>query len=164
MEFGLDDVTVNEIHLGLGTARRDTVPWKKAGIGSLSDPNFAKKMIDVPYLAYLLDTSEGGIHVDSGVNGDIKNNVDRQAELMGLIKYGKAYIVENNLKIAGFDPEDITPVIQTHLHWDNSRGLQLFSEIGTPILVQISELEEALSSIWLSNEWRSDPSHYCSLG
>ena len=100
------------------------------------------QMIYSPLNIYLLDTSDGPILIDTGLDEVFLNNPNYYD---GTPMEGLLYLylkeeerIPNLLKMAGYKPEDIKLVISTHFHCDHSGGHQYFRE--TPVLVQKDEL------------------------
>lgn len=99
-------------------------------------------MVHSPLFIYLLDTTDGLILIDTGLDEVFLNNPNYYdgTPMEGLLYlYMKEeHRIPNLLKSAGYKPEDIKMVISTHLHCDHSGGHKYFRE--TPVLIQKNEL------------------------
>jgi glyoxylase-like metal-dependent hydrolase (beta-lactamase superfamily II) len=110
-EFGLD-----------GGSMFGTVPkvlWEK------SNPPDEKNRIAMEARALLLQSPERNILIDTGNGSDF---VDKYGEKLGT-KFAEMYAVDekgpsllSSLKKHGVNPEDITDVVLTHLHFDHAGG------------------------------------------
>lgn len=102
--------------------------------------------IVAPLPAYLIETDEGRILYDSGVDPDVVE--DPKATWKGLLKLFRPNItpadhIVNRQKEIGLTPDDIDYVVQSHLHFDHegaygfSLGQRSWStemNIGLPII------------------------------
>lgn len=100
-----------------------------------SGKNFFKKSVKIPSFVFLLKNPEGeNILVDTGFDPSFvpgsKSTYERKPEEELL----------NALYNKGIYPEDISAIIQTHLHWDHTAGISLFPQ--AKIYLQAIELRE----------------------
>ncbi|SHH24002.1 Glyoxylase, beta-lactamase superfamily II [Thermosyntropha lipolytica DSM 11003] len=103
-----------------------------------SGKNFFKKSIKIPSFVFLLKSPEGqNILIDTGFEPSSlpgsKSTYERKPEEE----------LVNALHNQGIYPEDISAVIQTHLHWDHTGGISYFPK--AQIFVQAGEVKELLN-------------------
>jgi N-acyl homoserine lactone hydrolase len=85
--------------------------------------------IVAPLATYLIESDEGRILYDSGVDPDVVK--DPKSTWKGLLKLFRPNIspadhIVNRLKEIGLTPDDIDYVVQSHLHFDHAGGLRFF--------------------------------------
>lgn len=102
-----------------------------------SGKNFFKKTVKIPAFVFLLKNPEGeNILVDTGFDPAFvpgsKSTYERKPEEELL----------NALYDKGIYPEDISAIIQTHLHWDHTAGIPYFTK--AKIYLQAIELRELI--------------------
>lgn len=100
--------------------------------------------VTIPVLSALLDTDDGYLLWDTGVNPDAL--VDAQATLghkaSVLTSYTAADDVRARLQELGVSPGDVRWVVMSHLHWDHTGGLRFFPQ--STVVVQRAEYRFAL--------------------
>lgn len=115
---------------------------------------------DVPIYAVLLNTSDGYVLVDTGMNPDGVTNPEmtwgcRAKELVPTVV--KEDDIRNRLKEIGVDVDDIKYVINTHMHWDHTGGNRFFEK--STFIVQNEEYryayfpDNALKSSYMKNHF-----------
>lgn len=97
----------------------------------------AGEKLITPIIAYLIQGNGLNILVDTGCGGP-----EWSAKYHHPIVQTEDMLLVNALKAHGVTPEDITCVVNTHLHWDHCWNNDLFS--GKKIYVQKSEMEFAM--------------------
>jgi N-acyl homoserine lactone hydrolase len=124
------------LHLGTITNEQSTIN------SSLPKGGF----IDIPVWAYLLETEEGLILIDTGMPKVALNNRDvfKGTHVEGLIlpNMEEKDWISTALQQIGYKSENLQCIISTHLHFDHAGGNELFK--GIPIYVQQAEYEAAL--------------------
>ncbi|WP_183563458.1 N-acyl homoserine lactonase family protein [Mucilaginibacter sp. SP1R1] len=99
-------------------------------------------MVHSPLFIYLLDTTDGLILIDTGLDEVFLNNPNYYdgTPMEGLLYLymNEEHRIPHLLKSAGYRPEDVKLVISTHFHCDHSGGHKYFKH--TPVLVQKNEL------------------------
>lgn len=100
----------------------------------------------IPIYATLLDTSEGYILIDTGMNTDGIDNPDetwgeRAKQLIPCLT--KEDDIGSRLRELGVNPSDIRFVINTHMHWDHTGGNRLFPD--AVFVIQKAEYRFAFS-------------------
>lgn len=132
-----------------GTARRVHVllcGHEESDKGYLTLMKDCGKTVSVPYHAYLIEDSEYNILVDTGAS--IRW---RELHPETLVKTSPVFI-ENNERIdhviesIGFSNNDISYVINTHLHYDHCGNNEMFPQAR--FLVNASELSHAMAPGW----------------
>ena len=75
----------------------------------------------------LIEAPEALILVDTGVG---RKEDDRFRDIYGIDNTGDPSRLEDGIRAAGFEPEDVETVILTHLHFDHAGGATLRREDG----------------------------------
>ncbi len=99
-------------------------------------------MLAVPISAYLLETTDGFILVDSGLNTDILNSADLRHQYYTSRGWTPPiaqpeHELLHQLAQIGIRPQDVGRVILTHMHMDHTGGLKHFQHAA--ITVQRNE-------------------------
>ena len=117
--------------------RYATIPdFAVSGLVAGADP--ARKM-DIAMMVWLVRGNGRNILVDSGF---YRERFFQQWHVTGFVKPSDA------VKRAGLQPEDITDVVITHMHWDHADGMDLFP--NARVWVQKEELEYYAGWAWQS--------------
>lgn len=99
--------------------------------------------IETPVTATLIETNEGYILFDTGLN---PLGLDNPDEVWGnraaISTFDKSYDIRSRLKELSIKPEDIAYVVNSHLHWDHTGGNQFFTD--ATFIVQKAEYRNAL--------------------
>jgi len=109
-----------------------------AGIWRRDDP--LDRQLRFPIPAYLIETEEERILVDTGLHPDaVRDRASRygSAEALGPVALEQEHSVAEQV-----DLRTITRVVLTHLHYDHAGGLNLLPA-GVPVVVQRREWEAA---------------------
>jgi len=115
--------------------RYATIPdFAVSGLVAGADP--ARKM-DIAMMVWLLRGNGKNILVDSGFYRD---QFFQQWHVTDFVKPSDA------VKRVGLQPEDITDVVVTHMHWDHADGMDLFP--NARVWLQKEELEYYAGSAW----------------
>ncbi|GAW93543.1 N-acyl homoserine lactonase family protein [Calderihabitans maritimus] len=119
------------------------------------------KIVNVPVYSALINTDDGVVLVDTGLNPDGLTNPERawgsRAKVVRPILTEEDDI-RNRLGQLGFSINDVKFVINTHLHWDHTGGNRFFKDC--PIIVQKAEYRFALypdshlSSSYMENHFK----------
>lgn len=105
-------------------------------------------VLSLPISAYLLDTREGYVLVDTGLNSDLVHDPQLRKEFFLDRGWNPAPIVKpqheliTQLERIGVSPKEIEHVVLTHMHMDHTGGLKHFRHAS--ISVQRREYEVAL--------------------
>jgi len=99
----------------------------------------AGRKLDIAMMVWLVRGGGHNILVDSGF---YREQFFRQWKVRDFVKPSDA------VKRAGLQPEDITDIIVTHLHWDHADGMDLFPKAR--IWLQKDELEYYAGEAWQS--------------
>jgi glyoxylase-like metal-dependent hydrolase (beta-lactamase superfamily II) len=99
----------------------------------------AGRKLDIAMMVWLVRGGGRNILVDSGFYRD---QFFKQWHVAGFAKPSDA------VQRAGVNPEDITDVIVTHMHWDHADGMDLFPKAR--IWLQKDELEYYAGTAWQS--------------
>ncbi|HXB67985.1 MAG TPA: N-acyl homoserine lactonase family protein [Candidatus Acidoferrales bacterium] len=117
--------------------RYATIPdFAVSGLVAGADP--ARKM-DIAMMVWLLRANGKNILVDSGF---YREQFFKQWHVTGFVKPSDA------VKRVGLQPEDITDVVITHMHWDHADGMDLFP--NARVWLQNAELEYYAGTAWQS--------------
>lgn len=120
-----------------GTAPRDLpkIMSKPAEVSAAFDACHQKQPTNLSINCFLVDTGPKRIMIDTGAG-----------ELFGPTS-GK---VVDNLRLAGYQPEDIDAILLTHIHGDHSGGLSVGGRIVFPnATVYVNKLDV---DYWLNNK------------
>lgn len=108
-----------------------------------ADPRF---ILSEPVFVYLLDTEDGWVLLDAGLNPDNGRDVARVQERFG--RFGltppvirDAHLLEPQLAAIGVATADIKHVVLSHLHYDHAGRLALFQH--ALVWIQRREFEHA---------------------
>ncbi len=109
------------------------------------DENVGTKVFN-PYYAYLITHPEGNVLFDMAGHPDLGTDPhSRMGDAAGsfVVKMGPDDWVVPRLKQLGLEPEDISTVVQSHLHFDHTGALEWFRHAR--VLVQREELDFAMN-------------------
>jgi glyoxylase-like metal-dependent hydrolase (beta-lactamase superfamily II) len=99
----------------------------------------AGRKLDIAMMVWLVRGGGRNILVDSGF---YREQFFKQWQVTGFVKPSDA------VKGAGVNPEEITDVVITHMHWDHADGMDLFPKAR--IWLQKDELEYYAGEAWQS--------------
>lgn len=106
-------------------------------------------MISSPISAYLLETKQGYVLIDTGINSDLTNDPDLAYEYFTAHGWHPVPVVLPQHELLaqfeqiGVRPEEVNHVIMTHMHADHTGNLKLFRHAR--ISIQRLEYEHAFS-------------------
>lgn len=89
--------------------------------------------VTIPILMFVIEHEKGLVVVDTGVDADICRGP--------LVDVQPAQRIDNQLKVLGYEPDDVRYVILTHLHFDHMGGTPLLPK--ATVVVRRSELRSA---------------------
>jgi glyoxylase-like metal-dependent hydrolase (beta-lactamase superfamily II) len=92
---------------------------------------------------------DGVVLVDTGPSPDAMETRPVPTNNFWIAKLTEENLLERQLSLIGYKPEDISHIVLTHLHWDHVGQLTPFKNLNIPIVIQKKELEWALYSIWI---------------
>ncbi|TNC82328.1 MAG: MBL fold metallo-hydrolase [Oleiphilus sp.] len=94
------------------------------------------------HVAILIQHPEGDILLDTGLGKNIDAQF-RENDLFdrALFNYQDVRPAADQLKQQGYDFQQLTRILPSHLHWDHASGLEDFP--GTPVWVQEKEYDQA---------------------
>jgi len=125
------------------------LPGRDGGAATKTNRNQARRWVDVPVDAALIIHEDGIILFDSGPSSDANETRPIPTTNFPITRFNEENMLEKQLALVGYKPEDIDYIVLSHLHWDHIGQLNIFKELKTPIIVQKKELEWALYSIWI---------------
>ena len=108
------------------------------------------KKTTLPIWAYLIETTEGPILVDTGMPPSCASDPLGLFKAVGVEdesivpRMHEEDRIDRVLQKAGYQPEDLACIINTHLHFDHAGGNTLFPK--TDILLQKTEYDAAMNS------------------
>lgn len=83
--------------------------------------------ITYPVPVFVIDHPRGTVVVDSGLHPDLSRDTSRLGALAGAFRPhlppDRSGTVAPTLRAAGFDPDSVSHVLLTHLHFDHAGGL-----------------------------------------
>jgi glyoxylase-like metal-dependent hydrolase (beta-lactamase superfamily II) len=133
--FRLGDFRVTVLSDGIAVRDLSKIMSKPAVVREAYAASHQPLPVALSINCYLIDTGAQQILVDTGAG-----------EIFGR---SAGYLVEN-LRAAGYDPEDIDNVLLTHIHADHSGGLSVGGKLVFPnALVYVDQRDPAL---WLSQD------------
>jgi len=106
--------------------------------------HFGEKVI-VPFSACLIDTDDGPVLVETGINPEgLRDPVKAAGERASATKLilREEDDIRARLKEIGLKPRDVRTVILSHMHWDHAGGCKFFSH--ATFVVQRAEYRFAL--------------------
>lgn len=107
------------------------------------DENTGTKVF-TPYYAYLITHPEGNVLFDTAGHPDLATDphsrMGAAADTFKIKMAAEEWVVPQLAKL-GLQPEDVSTVIQSHLHFDHTGALAWFKHAS--VLVQVEELEFA---------------------
>ena len=139
--------------LYLGTLAGDKgwfLPGALGGAATNSNRNPQRTWVEVPVPAALIEHKDGLILFDAGASGDAMTTRPGPTQNFPLVKFENENLLEKQLAVVGYKPQDINFVVLSHLHWDHVGQLPVLGSTNKkiPLIVQKKELEWTLYSIW----------------
>lgn len=120
-------------------------------------------MARLPIWSYLIETTEGPILIDTGMPdacyldpAGYMGTTEEEAQIWPQMTADDTIIAV--LQRAGYAPEDLQMVINTHWHFDHAGGNRYFPK--TPIVVQKAEWEAAQTSTDYTEECKDPTLNY----
>lgn len=104
-------------------------------------PNLPNEDIPLPVYAYLIDTGEEVMLVDTGMSDSNRANKYHHPGSVQLPDQAMPAAVRK----AGYDPDNVTKIVFTHLHWDHTYYMQEFHK--ATYYAQRKEFEFALDPL-----------------
>lgn len=106
--------------------------------------------VEIPVPGALIEHEDGLILLDTGSHPDAKNVWPEQAwNVFPMTRFSDENRLENQLKLIGYKPEDVTFLVFTHLHLDHAGQAYLFSDTETMVVAHKKELMYALYMTWI---------------
>ncbi|ARD84866.1 metallo-beta-lactamase superfamily protein [Ferroplasma acidiphilum] len=125
------------------------LPGAAGGAMTYSNRNPEKKWIEIPVSGALIQHKDGYILFDTGISPEaMKTHEKGLMEAFPITRISDENKLENQLKKINVKPADISFVVISHLHLDHIGQAGIFKDLKTPIIVQKTELESALSLLW----------------
>jgi len=110
----------------------------------------APEWVEIPVTGALIEHDDGLIVVDTGSHPDAENVWPEAVwNVFPMTKFTDENRLENQLKLAGYKPEDVSYLVFTHLHLDHSGQASLFRDTDTIIVAHRKELSHALYMTWI---------------
>ncbi|MEM1515573.1 MAG: N-acyl homoserine lactonase family protein [Candidatus Bathyarchaeia archaeon] len=128
------------------------VGWFLPAARTYQERDIAKpeKWFDVPVSAVVVEHEYGYVLFDTGFHPDAAKVWPKERfDVFPVTKYSDENKLENQLKLMGLSPKDISVVIFSHLHLDHAGGALLFKDLKTPLVAHKKELSYALYANWI---------------
>jgi N-acyl homoserine lactone hydrolase len=103
------------------------------------------KKVILPFTACLIDTDDGPVLVETGINPEgLRDPVKAAGERASAVKLilREEHDIRARLKEIGLKPGDVRTVILSHMHWDHAGGCRFFPH--ATFVVQRAEYRFAL--------------------
>jgi N-acyl homoserine lactone hydrolase len=84
---------------------------------------FSAEATAIPIAAYLIRTSDGNVLFDTGLSPRALPGLRRNDPLA---RFDEADLLVNRLDALGLQPDDVSMVVLSHLHYDHAGGAELF--------------------------------------
>ncbi|MCS7106715.1 MAG: N-acyl homoserine lactonase family protein [Acidilobaceae archaeon] len=125
-------------------------PMLYVEMGNVQELERKHKWIEIPVSGALVEHKDGYVLYDTGGHPEA-SKVWTQATFNAfpVVKFTENNRLENQLKLVGLRPEDITYVVFSHMHLDHIGQAYLFKEAGVPLVVHKKELQHALYLYWM---------------
>lgn len=75
------------------------------------------KIVEVPYMCFLIRTDDGNVLFDTGFNPD---DIAKLKSMGRRLNITERDFLPNRLQEVGISPEEVNTVIVSHLHWDHA--------------------------------------------
>jgi N-acyl homoserine lactone hydrolase len=102
-------------------------------------------LIDIPVPTFLVEHDQGLVLFDTGCAPEVASDPEGYwgpaAKFLRNIRYSKEQVVDQQVKLHGYQPADVKYVVVSHLHLDHSGGMKLFP--NAQFLVMKGELPYA---------------------
>ncbi|SER82555.1 N-acyl homoserine lactonase family protein [Psychrobacillus sp. OK032] len=104
--------------------------------------------LDIPVVPVLIDTDDGYVLFDTGVDPEGLINPDETwGEKQAAFRhFTEENDIRNQLQKVGVSPKDVKYVVNSHFHWDHTGGNRFFDQ--STILIQKSEYRFAYYPDW----------------
>ncbi|HBU57683.1 MAG TPA: MBL fold metallo-hydrolase [Gemmatimonadetes bacterium] len=90
-------------------------------------PSDVRNRIPLALRCLLIEAPNALVLVDTGIGNKYS---EKFAEIYGVVNAGDPTRLEDGIRHAGFDPEAIDIVLNTHLHFDHAGGNTVLDELG----------------------------------
>lgn len=135
-------MTVQKLHF-LKTGRCGVAAWM------LDTRNRPGGLLDLPIWAYLIETTDGPILVDTGMPDEMIDNSGmfaRPGEEPSIVpQMGKEDTIVAALANAGYQPKDLLCLVNTHTHFDHSGGNRNFHDVD--VVIQKAEYDAVIPTL-----------------
>ncbi|MCL6453934.1 MAG: N-acyl homoserine lactonase family protein [Alicyclobacillus sp.] len=134
-------MSVEKLHF-LKTGRCGVAAWM------LDTQNRPAGMLDLPIWAYLIETTDGPILIDTGMPDEMIGKPDlftqpgREPEIVPRMTADDTILAA--LGRAGYQPSDLLCLVNTHTHFDHSGGNRHFH--GVEVVIQKAEYDAAIAN------------------
>lgn len=141
-------MAVEKLHF-LKTGRCGVAAWM------LDTRNRPAGLIDLPIWAYLIETTDGPILVDTGMPDEMIENSEmfaRPDEEPSIVpQMGKEDTIVAALARAGYKPQDLLCLVNTHSHFDHAGGNRHFH--GVDVVIQKAEYDAVIPNLGKADEF-----------
>lgn len=109
------------------------------------------RWIEIPVMGALIEHRDGLILFDTGSHPEASKTWTQSTwQLFPMVRFTDENRLENQLRLAGAKPEDISFVVFSHMHLDHIGQAYIFKDLKTPLIVHKKELQNALYHYWLN--------------
>ncbi len=118
----------------------------------ISEKGVAKQStwVDIPVTGAVFEHKDGVVLMDTGSHPEAEKIWPRASwNMFPMTKFGDENRLENQLRLAGYKPEDIHFVIFTHLHLDHAGQAYVLKDHKPLFIMREKEIKHALYMIWL---------------
>lgn len=88
------------------------------------------KMLDIPIPSFLIEHQKGLVLFDTGCAPEVATDAEGYwgvaTKFLKNIRYSRDQVVDQQIKLHGYNPGDVKYVVVSHLHLDHSGGMRLF--------------------------------------
>jgi len=109
-----------------------------------------KKWVEIPVIGAVVEHKDGIILFDTGSHPEAEKVWPESVwNVFPMTKFTDENRLENQLKLIGLKPEDISFVVFSHLHLDHAGQAYIFSDLNTPLITHKKELSYATYLMWI---------------
>ena len=133
-----------------------------AGVSTHSNPSCENVRRDFQMLGALIEHPKHGVILyEVGPAANWKEIwPDPVKEVFGITRYEDENRLDNILKTAGYELEDVKAIIIGHMHLDHAGGLEFFRGLNVPVYVHEEEIKYSFYAIATKQDFGAYLPHY----